>query len=398
MIIIQIAGGLGNQMQQYALYRRFLSLGREAKIDLSWFDDRTAQQNVYAPRAFELSYFQGLPYEACTAQEKAALTGGDGLLGKLRRKLWSVLPPKTTGVVKVASERAGAAQIASEQTGTAKINSKQAGAAKMASERQGEAGSQPPLRMAGGRLFQETEIYHPQLLTLTDAYVCGYFACEKYYAEILPQLRELFVFPESGDSQVQAQNEAMLRQLREEQTVPVSVHIRRGDYLAAENAALLGGICTDAYYQGAVEAVRRKAEKSRILSGNCVQGQTEKQNNHLAEQQGDAERTVRLHFYIFSDDPDYARTLHFGLPQEENTVIDWNSGRDSLLDMQLMAHCRHNICANSTFSFWGARLNPYPDKIQVRPSVHKNTQTYDPQTMHAYWAGWTLVDREGWEV
>ena len=31
MIIIQIAGGLGNQLQQYALYQKFKSLGAEAK-------------------------------------------------------------------------------------------------------------------------------------------------------------------------------------------------------------------------------------------------------------------------------------------------------------------------------------------------------------------------------
>lgn len=38
--------------------------------------------------------------------------------------------------------------------------------------------------------------------------------------------------------------------------IPVSIHIRRGDYLDAANASLLGGICTPAYYEGAVEAVR----------------------------------------------------------------------------------------------------------------------------------------------
>ena len=37
MIIIQLAGGLGNQLQQYALYQKFKSLGTEAKLDLSWF-------------------------------------------------------------------------------------------------------------------------------------------------------------------------------------------------------------------------------------------------------------------------------------------------------------------------------------------------------------------------
>ena len=38
MIIIEVAGGLGNQLQQYALYRKFLSLGKDARLDVSWFE------------------------------------------------------------------------------------------------------------------------------------------------------------------------------------------------------------------------------------------------------------------------------------------------------------------------------------------------------------------------
>lgn len=113
MIIIQVAGGLGNQMQQYALYRKFLSLGREAKLDLSWFQDPQAQQNVYARRALELSYFRDLPWDTCTLAEKQALVGRDSLTGKVMRKpcrggrsatrkVRSMIPPcwrKRTGIL-----------------------------------------------------------------------------------------------------------------------------------------------------------------------------------------------------------------------------------------------------------------------------------------------------------
>lgn len=318
MIIVQLAGGLGNQMQQYALYRRFLSLGTEAKLDRGWFED-AAQQNVYARRELELAYFRALPMTFATGEEIRALTGGNGPSGYLMRRLG----------------------------------------------------------LRRSRMFAETEMYHADLLAKKDAYLTGYFACEKYYAEILPQLRELFVFPEAESAEAGEANRRLALQIEEERLrgiAAVCIHLRRGDYLAPENAALLGGIATPAYYEGAVRTVRREL---------------------LQKEQAGCDR---CHFYLFSDDPAYAYTLHFGEARETNTVCDWNQGKDSLLDMQLMSLCDGVICANSTFSFWGARLNPRPDKVMVRPSIHKTTQQFIPEQMHALWEGWKLVNPAGEEV
>ena len=70
-------------------------------------------------------------------------------------------------------------------------------------------------------------------------------------------------------------------------------------------------------------------------------------------------------------------------------------GADSFFDIQLMSKCAHNICANSTFSFWGARLNAGRDKICIRPSIHKNTQKCIPEEMKELWKGWTLITPQG---
>ena len=105
-----------------------------------------------------------------------------------------------------------------------------------------------------------------------------------------------------------------------EETQSVSVHIRRGDYLDDVNKSLFGGICTDAYYQKAIAYMREKLPDAK--------------------------------FFFFSDDIPYVREQY---QETAYQIVDWNQGRDSLYDMMLMSRCKHNICANSTFSFWGAQ-------------------------------------------
>lgn len=300
MIIIRVMGGLGNQLQQYALFRKFQSLGVEAKLDLSWFSRKT-QESAAAPRKFALSGFEGLPLATASGEEVRALLG------------------------RAYEEEAGFAEKLKKRLVPGKAS-----------------------------LFEETEMYHAQIFAWRDRYLVGYWACEAYYADILDRLREEIRFPDSGDVRNRDTMAGMAAQ------TSVSIHVRRGDYLDAANAAMFGGICTEAYYDTCVRYIKEKCPDAV--------------------------------FYVFSDDTDYVRT-HFAGP--EFHIVDWNRGEDSFYDMQLMSCCKHNICANSTFSFWGARLNGNSDKIMLRPSVHKNTQTCVPEQMKKLWAGWTLVTPAG---
>lgn len=300
MIIVRVMGGLGNQLQQYALYRKYESLGVEARLDLSWFNENV-QEKMLAKRQLELSYFTDLPMQIATGEEIRAVLGRqfgepESLFAKIRRKINPAL----------------------------------------------------------ASIFTESDMYHPQILEWKQKYLVGYWACEKYYADILPQLRDSIRFPVSSDERNRRLAEEM------EQRESVSVHIRRGDYLDEANRAMFGNICTEAYYDSAIAYMKKKYPQAV--------------------------------FYIFSDDSDYVKEHYRG---EEYHIVDWNRGDDSFYDMMLMSHCRHNICANSTFSFWGARLNRHPDKVMIRPSIHKNTQICVPEEMKSLWQGWTLITPSG---
>lgn len=305
MVIVRAMGGLGNQLQQYALYRKLEHMGKDARLDTSWFFDEKLQAGMAAGRELELSYFDALPYRKATDADIRSVLG----------RLWE--EPESLGE---------------------KLRRK--------------------MRPHAAPSFEESDMYHEEIFGMDSKYLVGYWACDKYYADIMDTLRRDIAFPPGEDVALRDKNEETVRMMEETQSV--SVHIRRGDYLDESNRALFGGICTEDYYRQALSYMR--------------------------------ERLPRAKFFLFSDDTSYVRERYQG---EEYQVIDWNKGKDSFYDMMLMSRCRHNICANSTFSFWGARLNPNRDKIMIRPSIHKNTQACIPEQMKELWKGWTLITPQG---
>ena len=69
-------------------------------------------------------------------------------------------------------------------------------------------------------------------------------------------------------------------------------------------------------------------------------------------------------YYVFSDDIAWVKE---NLPLPKAFFIDWNKGTESWQDMMLMSRCRHHIICNSTFSWWGAWLNPRENKTVIMP-------------------------------
>ena len=84
-------------------------------------------------------------------------------------------------------------------------------------------------------------------------------------------------------------------------------------------------------------------------------------------------------FYIFTDPGSVVWCKEnfkiFGLDGKKDIVrfVDWNKGKDSFRDMQLMAACKHQVITNSTFGWWGAYFNLNPNKITCSPFVYINT-------------------------
>ena len=65
-------------------------------------------------------------------------------------------------------------------------------------------------------------------------------------------------------------------------------------------------------------------------------------------------------FFIFSNDSEWCKE---NIASPNSIYVDWNTGNDSIYDMYLMSKCESIIIANSTFSYWAAKLNSNADIV-----------------------------------
>jgi hypothetical protein len=170
--------------------------------------------------------------------------------------------------------------------------------------------------------------FEEQVLSLPDN-VClfGYWLSEKYFADIAPLIREEFTLhapPEGRNAQLIETMHA---------TASVSLHVRRGDYVHDPNVNRIHGTCSVDYYLRAVDHISQRVKDAR--------------------------------FFVFSDDLEWVEA-HLPLPPSAE-LVGHNQGPRAYEDIRLMSQCRHHIIANSGFSWWGAWLNPRPDKIVCAP-------------------------------
>ena len=160
-----------------------------------------------------------------------------------------------------------------------------------------------------------------------DAYLFGYWQSELYFARHSAAIRGDFYFKAALSSRNAATVELIKR------VNSVSVHIRRGDYVSSRKAFSTHGVCSVEFYKEAFAWI--------------------------------SQRTQDPVFFVFSDDMDWVRANLF--VAHPCYYIDYNQGVESYNDMRLMSLCKHHIIANSSFSWWGAWLNPNPKKIVIAP-------------------------------
>lgn len=264
MLVVKIAGGLGNQMFQYAFAMGYLLKGKEVKFDLSYYATDSRHGGYYLDKVFDINIVQAVKrdffYFFETKKNKDKNT-----TYVLKRDKYYISEKK-----------------------------------------------------------EDEFTYHPVLTTLDDAYFEGYWQNASYFKKNEPAVKNCFRFKklEIKDLEnVKIKNHIL-------NCNSVSIHIRRGDYLQSPVHIVLG---LD-YYRKAIMQIKKQIPNP--------------------------------YFFIFSDDTEWVKE---NITEENMFLVEGNRNDSCHIDMYLMSLCKHNIIANSTFSWWSAWLNNNPGKLIISP-------------------------------
>ena len=171
-----------------------------------------------------------------------------------------------------------------------------------------------------------------------NAYLVGYWQSEKYFKPIEKVLRKDMTLKKPQGEKYRNMLDKIIR------SNSVSVHIRRGDYLLSKNMSLFK-MCAPDYYHTAQAVILKQ-----IISPE---------------------------FFVFSDDIEWVKkNIRFS----SLAVFVSDGNFTDYQELMLMAACKHNIIANSTFSWWGAWLNDNPKKTVIAPKRWFQDSKADAET------------------
>lgn len=275
MVIVKIAGGLGNQMFQYALARALSCNGRAVYLDCSGFD---AQSDKDTKRAYELDRFNIVLPKVSEKDVKKYCNMWQYFLNYIGRLI-------NKDISKI--------------------------------------------------IIEKEHCYSREVAECDGKFLIGYWQTEKYFGFVRKELLIDFSFDKQPLS---SKNERLREEILTDRK-GVGVHIRGGDYNFADNMDIYGNICDAEYYKKAFIYIER------II--------------------GEA------NYYLFTNDSIWANQI-ICYEGRQITIVDWNSEENGWVDMYLMSICKHNIIANSSFSWWAAWLNQNKDKIVIAPSRWQN--------------------------
>jgi hypothetical protein len=202
-----------------------------------------------------------------------------------------------------------------------------------------------------GNIFIETGTqYCAAAITSTCSYFYGYFQSFKYFDHLRRNLQAEFKFVKGRQSRYYE---------RITHAESVGIHVRKGDYLSNRRVFDLMVQLDKDYY---LAAAKRLA----------------------------AVITQPLHFFLFSNDPDWVKNNLVVELQKVGTctLVQHQMEEADLYDFECLKNCRHQVISNSSFSWWAAYLNDYDKKNVIAPKQWYKNEVLNYDTF--YPAEWLI--------
>lgn len=165
-------------------------------------------------------------------------------------------------------------------------------------------------------------------LSSDDSELDGYWQSAKYFCSI----EEIIRSEVKLKLPISPYIDSVIKNIKN--TNSVSIHVRRGDYADNPTTNSYHGLCSPDWYH----------EASKLM----------------------LDKFKDCHFFIFSDD--YEWTISNLKIDGPSTYVSPSPKGSEAEDLIAMSCCNHNIIANSSFSWWGAWLNPNKEKQIIAPS------------------------------
>lgn len=179
-------------------------------------------------------------------------------------------------------------------------------------------------------------------------YLRGYFQSAKYLFECKRSILEQFQMKKDHFNHLLP----FVNELASSESV--AIHVRLGDYLNPILSDIMEPFHLD-YYKRALKHIKSKFSNPT--------------------------------FYVFSDQIYLAKEL---LQLDTDLIfIDSNSSKNAFEDFLLMQSCKHQIIANSTFSWWAAYLNMHPHKTVIAPQ--KWYKAHFGDAIHLFPDNWVVL-------
>lgn len=175
---------------------------------------------------------------------------------------------------------------------------------------------------------KESDLYRfNEFFLRTNGYFIGYWQTDKYFSSF----RDVIINDFTLKNEISEVSKDFLNNINNCNSV--SLHIRRGDYVENKETNNFHGVCDLNYYKDAIKFIKNKVDDPV--------------------------------FFIFSDDIFWAKNNLDG--NDNNFIFVSDKNIKDYEEMFLMSKCRHNIIANSSFSWWGAWLNTNIKKTVIAP-------------------------------